>query len=301
VLVETEQMAMSYLRQNPHEKLAHATFALFYIETEAQERAADIIDRLLKSREFGLTDQERLIWGAQLQKLQRERPFEQRSIDGPKAFTQIYCCQKCGRLHNFVSIPCPNCDWSPQSKEETARSIILSNTHFKVPTLLTLCREMAKGRSADDVFPNLVKDGKADLDDPIRLQGLDQIFILLRENEHKNHRDMNMLRECTNCGTRVLLSDAKRCEKCDEPVMWPDAIRALACMDNLLWLFEQRVEVSSSEAFSEFVCLLVRMTNNLLRKQEDPSDAHRKYALDLLKKMVAISDLNRGAINDESA
>jgi rubrerythrin len=296
VLVETEQMATSYLRQNPHEKLAHMTVALFYIETEAHERAADIIDRLRKSREFGLTDQERLIWGAELQKLKRERPSEQRSTDDPRAFTQIYCCQKCGRLHNFVSMLCPHCDWSPQSKEETARSIILSNTHFKVPTLLTLCREMAKGRSADDVFPNLVKDGKACLNDPIKRQGVDQIFNLLRENDNKNHRDMNMLRECTNCGTRVLLSDAKQCEKCDEPVTWPDAIRALACMDNLLWLFEQRVEVSPSEAFSEFVCLLVRMANNLLRKQEDPSDAHRKYALDLLKKMVAISDLNRGAI-----
>jgi hypothetical protein len=107
---------------------------------------------------------------------------------------------------------------------------------------------------------------------------------------------MSMLRECTNCGTRVLASDAKHCEKCDQPVSWPDAIRALACMDNLLWLFEQRVEVSPSEEFSEFVCLLVRMTNNLLRKQEDPLDAHRKYALDLLEKMGVISDLNCGAI-----
>lgn len=67
-------------------------------------------------------------------------------------------------------------------------------------------------------------------------------------------------------------------------------------MDNLLWLCEQRVEVSSSEALCEFVCLLVRLTNNLLRKQEAPSDAHRKYALNLLEKMTAISDLNRGAV-----
>ncbi len=146
------------------------------------------------------------------------------------------------------------------------------------------------------MVPNLVNDGKAYLNNPKQRQAVDQIFILLRENEHKNHRDMNMVRQCPNCGTRVLLSDAERCEKCDEPVAWPDAIRALACMDNLLWLCEQRVEVSPSEAFSEFVCLLVRMTNNLLRKQEAPSDVHRKYALNLLEKMTAISDLNRGAI-----
>lgn len=217
LLVETEQMAIRYVRQNSHEKLAHVMLALFYKETAALGRAAEIIDRLLKSREFGLTDQERLILGAELQKLKRECPSEQRSTDGPSGFTQIYCCQKCGRLHNFVSMPCPHCDWSPQNKEETARSIILSNAHFKVSALLTLCREMAKGRSADDVVPNLVKDGKAYLNNPKQRQAVDQIFILLRENEHKNHRDMNMLRQCANCGTRVLLSDAERCEKCDEP------------------------------------------------------------------------------------
>ncbi len=148
--IETEQMATTYVRQNQNEKRAHVMLALFYKETAAPERAAEIIDRLLTSREFGLTDQERLILGAELQKLQRERPSEQRSTDGPSGFTQIYCCQKCGRLHNFVSMPCPHCDWSPQNKEETARSIILSNVHFKVPALLTLCREMAKGRSAGD-------------------------------------------------------------------------------------------------------------------------------------------------------
>ena len=79
-----------------------------------------------------------------------------------------------------------------------------------------------------------------------------------------------MVRECEGCGNRILFSGAEECEKCGEPVNWPDATRTLACMDNLLWLLEQRVEVSSADAFSDFVCVLVAMTNNLLRKQEVP-------------------------------
>ena len=69
-------------------------------------------------------------------------------------------------------------------------------------------------------------------------------------------------------------------------------------MDNLLLLFEQRIELSSSEDFSEFVCVLVLMTNNLLRKQESPSERVRFYALDLLSKIGAICDLGKGAIID---
>ena len=296
MFAEAENQATNNLRQHPHHMLAHITLALFYVEIASLARAAEIINRILNSAEFSLTDQERMILRGELQKLRRERPSEQRSDDDPKSFTKIYCCQKCGRLHNYVSMPCPNCDWSPPTIEETARSMVLSNDVIDVPSLLMLCREMAKGRSADDVVTNLEERARSNLNDPVHRTVIEQIFTLLRENEHKNHRDLNMLRECTNCGARLLQSNSERCEKCEEPVRWPDAIRVLVCMDNLLSLFEQRLEVSSSEEFSEFVCLLLRMLNNLLRKQESPSDAQREYALRLLEKMGGIADLNRGAI-----
>lgn len=197
-----------------------------------------------------------------------------------------------------MSMPCPNCDWSPQTIEETARSIILSNSHFKVPVLLTLAREMANGRTADDVVPNLVSDGKTYLSVPKQKQVVEQVFYMLRQNEHKNHRSLSMVRECPSCGNRILFSGAEECEKCGETVNWPDAIRVLACMDNLLWLFEQRVEVSSTDAFSDFVCILVAMTNNLLRKQDVPSMRDRQYSVKLLTDMGAVCDLNKGAVID---
>jgi rubrerythrin len=298
VFMEAEKMATNHLRQHPHDKFAHMTLALFYSETAVPGRAAEIINRILNSAEFALTDEEQTMLRGELQNLRRERPSEQRSDDDPKDFTKIYCCQRCGRLHNYVSLPCPHCDWSPQTIEETARSIVLSNPDIDVASLLMLCREMAKGRSADNVVPNLETKAKSYLNDPALRAVVEKMFRTLRENEHKNHHDMNMLRECTNCGVKLLLSTTERCEKCKEPVTWPDAIRVLVCMDNLLSLCEQRLEVSSSKEFSEFVCLLVRMLNNLLRKQESPSDAHREYALQLLEKMRVIVDLNQGAIID---
>lgn len=201
----------------------------------------------------------------------------------------------CGRLHNFVSMPCPHCDWSPQNVEEMARSIILSNAHFKIPALLSLAREMANGRAAQDVVPNLLSDGRTYLSVPEQRQGVEQVFSLLRQNERKNHRSLETIRRCSSCGGRVLISGAEECEKCEAPVHWPDAVRTLVCMDNLLWLLEQRVEPTNTNAYSEFVCIIVAMTNNLLRKQEAPSARERPYALRLLSEMGAVCDLNKGA------
>lgn len=298
VLLEAERMATNYLNQNPREKKAHMMLILFYSEVGTFDQVEPIIERLLNSSDFQLNDEERNILSAERQKIRRQRPANQRTAGDPSGFTQIYCCANCGRLHNFVSMPCPHCDWSPQTIDETARSIILSNSHFKVPTLLVLAREMANGRAADDVVPNLLSDGKTYVSVPKQRQVVEQVFSLLRQNEHKNHRSLSMVRECESCGNRILFSGAEECEKCGEPVNWPDAIRTLACMDNLLWLFEQRVEVSATDAFSDFVCVLVSMTNNLLRKQEVPSIHDRQYSLQLLTEMGAVCDLNKGAIID---
>jgi len=300
VLLEAECMAINYLNQNPREKKAHLTLAMLYVESGIVDRAEAIIDRFLKSGEFQLTVEERLGLEGELQKIRRERPYNHRSFEGPQEFTKVYCCQNCGRLHNFVSMPCPHCDWSPQTIEEMARSIILSNPYIKIPGLLILSRQMANGRQASDVVLNLNKDGQTYLSVPKQRQVVEQVFTFLRQNEYKNHRNLNILLECVGCNTRVSFSGSEKCEKCGAPVQWPDAIRAIACMDNLLWLLEQRVEVSSADAFTEFVCLLVAMVNDLLRKQEPPSEQRRKYAISLLRTIVAISDLNKGAIIDTS-
>lgn len=296
VMLEAERMVSNYLNRNPREKRAHMLLVLFYCETGLSDRAEPIIKKLLNSSDFQLEDDERLILSGELQKIQRQRPLSQRTSDSPDEFTQIYCCANCGRLHNFVSMPCPHCDWSPQSVDETARSIVLSNAYFDVPTLLVLAREIGNGRAADDVVLNLAQKTKSYLDNQKKRADVSQVFTLLRQNEEKNHRSLNMVRECANCGEKILQSCAERCQDCGEWVNWPDAIRTIACLDNLLWLFEHRVEVSSNKAFSEFVCVMVVLTNNLLRKQESPSDKDRQYCLQLLAELEVVCDRNNGAM-----
>jgi hypothetical protein len=298
VLSNAEHLATTYVTQHPRDKKAYMMLVLFYIETGTRGRAEPLLDHLLTAAEFQLTDDERIVIGGELQKIRRQRPIDQRPSDCPEGFTHVFCCANCGRLHNFVSVPCPHCDWSPQGIEETARSIVLSNAHFKIPALLTLAREMSKGRAANDIVPNLLNDGRSYLSDSKQRLDVERVFAMLKENEHKNHRSLSMVRACPECGHRVLLSSAEECKECRAPVRWPDAIRLLACMDNLLWLHEQRIEVSNTNEFSDFVCILVAMTNNLLRKQEVPSTHDRQYSLKLLGALGAICDLNKGAVID---
>lgn len=130
------------------------------------------------------------------------------------------------------------------------------------------------------------------------MQGIEQVFSLLRRTEHRNHRSISMARECSKCGDRILFSGTAECEKCGVTVNWPEALRLLACMDNLLWLLERRIEPKSTDAFADLVCVLVDMTNNLLRKQEFPSIRDRQYSLQLLTDIGTICDLNKGVVID---
>jgi len=127
---------------------------------------------------------------------------------------------------------------------------------------------------------------------------LKYMFDLLQQNANKNTRDMKMVRECPNCGDRILLSHEEECGSCGLSIGWPESIKLLVCMDNLMWLFEQKVKITNSSEFSEFVCLVELMTDKLLRKQEPPSLNQREIALRLMHEMKAITVSNGGAAID---
>ena len=203
VLLEAEGIAKNYIARMPQEKRAHMLLALYYIEIADADRAKPVIDNLLNSSKFQLSDEERHALSGALTKFQRERPYTERTPSSPPGFTQVYCCANCGRLHNFVSLPFPHCDWFPATIEEMARSMVLTNLNFKIPTLLLMSREMSKGRKVDQIVPNLISTVQTFLNTPRRLEEAKKILALAHTHANKNHRLIGELRECGSCGARA--------------------------------------------------------------------------------------------------
>lgn len=294
---ETESKCLELLKSGADKKSAFKMLALLYCETGSDEKAEKVLS-ILTSGDFHLDELENQILSGELLKLRRKhRPVEHQNATPPGA-TQIYCCAMCGRLHNFVSMPCPHCDWSPESVEEMAFAIALSNAYSDVADLLNYARARASGQEIEDLVAGFSTELIALLHDPQQRKTVETVHALLNENCHKNHLSIRSLRECTNCGREALLSGDTDCQDCGEPLNFPTALRLLHCMDNVLWYLERKSSIQEDEAFSELICLLVLMTNNLLRKQESPTPSQRKYALDLISQIGSIADEDKAFIID---
>lgn len=292
VVTAAERLAMAFIDEHPDEPRGRMALAMFYCSAGMEKRAEPLITRLLDVHGSALTEEQRMVLGAQLQKIRRENP-SQHSNEG---FTEVYCCANCGRLHNFLSMPCPHCDWWPHNADEVAQSLVMSTAHLQIGKLILLRREMAKGRSAREVvtdMPQIEHDYLSKSDD----RGcVDKILELLSRYEAMNHRSFESLRQCSECGKRIRFSCDAECEHCGAKVRWPELVRLMVCVDNLLQLAEERIEPSSGREFSELVCVLVSIANNALRKQEAPPKSVRDYALRLLSDLAVIRDMGGGAV-----
>jgi ribosomal protein S27AE len=296
ILSEAEQIALNSVRSSPDSFQANLLLAFFYTEAQLYDHAEDILENLLNSGRFTLDKEQRFTLESELQKMQREKAIAGKvKGNSPIEITNIFSCQNCGRIINFVTIPCPHCQWYPPDLLSFARSFLLSNAHIEVPALLLLAREVTNGRSPSEVVTYLDDQAMEFYRRPESDTNLKLMFNLLQQNANKNIRNMQMVRECPNCGDRILLSHEEKCGSCGLSIGWPESIKLLVCMDNLMWLFEQKADISNSSEFSEFVCLVELMTDKLLRKQEAPSQNQRKLALRLMHEMKSFTISNRGA------
>jgi rubrerythrin len=294
-----EAAANEYVKRNPQDKRAHILVCIVYLESGANEAAILSLKGLLSSA-LPLDNKERAVVEGQLQKLERERPIEARSASAPRSFTQVYACIKCGRLHNYVSLPCPHCSHFASDLDALAKALVLSNTYLRIPALLLVAREMETGRRPEEIVANLESNAAEYLSRSKTREVARDVFAILREEQGKQGRLLGQVRQCPACAARIVVSTAAECQECGTTIQWPSMVRLLVCVDNLLWLLEQRAEVRSSDEFAEFVCLLVVMANDLLRKQKGPSEDFKKYALKLLGSMRSVGDKNNGAVIDLS-
>lgn len=293
---EAKALAQGYAKQGPTNTQAQLLYAVYLVESNSVAEALTFLTELLNRRDLRLSDDERTQVAAELHALRRRHPSMLGTQGNEQSFTQVYACQNCGRLHNFASLPCPHCGWYPENLEETACAIVLSNFQVSIPLLVSVSRKISNGRPAAEVVGNLHEIAAKYLQSAGHRETVEKMFSLLCDDDAKNGQRIEPLRQCSSCGTRILYSQADLCQSCNAGVELPDIVRLLMCVDNLLWLLEQRIEPSQTSEFAEFVCVLVAMGNDILRKQADPTVNQRMYALELLRKLKVLSDINQGAV-----
>jgi len=299
LFLTAEKIATHCLNTFPNSLQAHLVLAYFYTRVQSFNEAEEVFEKILNYKKFNLDQQTRLILSGELQRIQQEKPIKEKEKQFV-SYTRVYVCQNCGRIINYVTMPCPYCEYTSANEFELASALNLSNQCFEMPALLMLSREISNGRKPVEVVVNLEDNTKKYLNLPEERSGLKYLFKLLQQNKEKNNRNIDVIRKCPSCGDPVSISGQDKCFNCQQQLDLPEILRLLICMDNLLWLFEQRIEPKKGREFSEFVCLLVIMINDLLRKQEEPTEKRRKEVFTLLKGLVSLSDKNRGCIVDLS-
>lgn len=294
VYFDAEQIALNLKKNNDSHK-PQLMLALLYKEKNELDRAEDCLKKILSHSQYRINKEETLTLQSELQKIQRENIFAGKNSKSTTELTTIYSCQNCGRLINYVTVPCIHCKWHPTNLIEFAKSISMSTGTLKVQDLVFIARKVSNGSSPSEVVGNIDQAANKILNLPEDKTNLKYTFGLLQQNFKSNIRDINSIRKCRNCGNKVLLGYEGKCKSCNQPTGWPDAIKLLICMDNILMLFENKVRISNSDTFSNFVLLIVSMIDTLLRKQETPSQSQRNYALRTLKEMGSIINTSENA------
>lgn len=298
--LDAQRTLCTFLLQNVEKERsdpqAHLLLGYFYLQTGERDQAEVTLQNILASSEFRLSSEQRLVATAELMALKRQKPAHERGAAEPQSFSEVYSCQSCGRLHNFLSLPCPNCGWYPKSVEQAAQGFYLSLDRLGAIPFLHATRNIKAGREATDAVGNLASVAAEFQSTAHGADLCRRIVKMAADDSQVNQHNLTALRCCENCGARVPYSFSETCEQCDSPVDWPQFVRAMVCLDNLLFLFEERIEPTETKEFRELLSVLVYLLNQMLRKQIEPEQQHRLYALNLIQLIGSLSDINRGGV-----
>ena len=197
----------------------------------------------------------------------------------------IYVCQKCGRLIEYVSLPCMCCGWRPTTLFEMSHSGCLNNRIFSLWDLLVIGREIAAGRKATDVVPKLAQVAAKKMADPQSRQDI-EIVLQTAEKKFDTYFFWHDAAVCENCGTHNPRQDAKECQKCKGRLRLSPPLRLLMCLTRTLDHFQGSFEAPKSKEFNSFIRFLVILQSKLYRTQETPSHLERIQVLDLMSKLA---------------
>jgi len=223
----------------------------------------------------------------------RERDVAGGSITAMMSRLIVYCCQRCGKLIEFLAVPCMHCGWRSNTLLEISHSGCLMTPRCDVWKLFFIGRGIQAGRKATDVVPNLAEVAASELADPNSWFPGWAKGVLQRISENQDsyfcYPDVS---KCDGCGTRISRPDVQSCGNCKQPVHFPPPLRLLICLERLLIHFQYNFEAPKSSEYDLFIRFLVSLQSKLYRNQDTPSDRERKQVLEMMTKWKQFDVVN---------
>lgn len=236
--------------------------------------------------------------------LQRRQPkASQESFDLSKPLTEdqyqdymgktlgemFYVCQSCGHMNLMLGEHCSNCRFAPKDLSECQVSMALSAMNCKTATLVEIAQQIQRGRKPHEFIDNL--------DAIIQRFPTDQgILEKIKNKAEDDYLNFLAYDRCPACSKRVWPSSAEVCPHCQAKLDRPMLLKLALCVDRILQQLIWNLRRSDTEAYAQFVILLVNLKYLLVRKQQAPSDAQRHAAAELLLKISPLYAQNGGGV-----
>jgi hypothetical protein len=188
----------------------------------------------------------------------------------------------------------------PKSIVELSWSMLLGNQDLGISLMLLFARSVAEKKHPFNIIGNLEETAASFRSNPINIYILNDLYEKLNKDKVKLSRSFKNIRRCSYCQNWIYYSQTENCKKCGKLLDLPEITRLLLCADNLLWFFENRSETNKTDEFTEFICFLVVLEHDILFNQIIPGASQRQYAINLLSKITAVFDKNKGGVIDTS-
>ena len=295
-------ITLESMQANPADPMAWVNIGRVQIADEKFDSAKEVLNHAIElAQKCGNTEVEGFA-GAALFQVLRQQPFaSQKAFDLTKPLTHeqyrdyqrqnlgkmFYVCQSCGHLNLMLGEHCAHCRYAPQDLSDLQLSVALCANNFDLPTLLQIAQKIQQGRKPFEFIDNLdtlLKQFDTD----------DGILEKIQRNAEDDHLDFKAIDHCPSCAKVVWSSSADACPSCHVRLNRPLLLKLAICVDRLLQQLIWNLRRSDTEAYAQFVILLVNLKYLLVRAQMAPTDAQRHAATELMLKISPLYAQNGG-------
>lgn len=124
----------------------------------------------------------------------------------------------------------------------------------------------------------------------------DAVLSKLEQRKADDHLDFRTFEACSHCDSVSNPSWVRECQTCKTPLNRPELLELLICISHLLQHLVWNIRRDTSEAFSDFMILLVNLWGRTMRHQTGPANAERKWVHQLLVDISPIWTESRGGL-----